>query len=167
MTEATSSLTALRSQAAARWQALGARERLVARVALVLIVLGLIWAVALAPALRTLREAPAQLDALDAQLQAIQRQAAEVPELRAAPPVATAQALEALKSATDRLGAKGKLNVQGDRVVLTLTGASGETLRAWLNEARSGARARPLEAQLTRGPEGYSGSVVLALPGGG
>jgi general secretion pathway protein M len=39
-------------------------------------------------------------------------------------------------------------------------------LRDWLAEVRSSARARPLEANLARGPLGYSGSIVVALPGG-
>ena len=40
-----------------------------------------------------------------------------------------------------------------------------ETMRGWLAEVRSGARARPVEANLTRGAEGYSGTIVVALPG--
>ena len=57
------------------------------------------------------------------------------------------------------------LSLQGERAVLTLNGASTSQLRAWLAEVRSGARARPVEANLTRGAEGYSGTVVVALPG--
>jgi general secretion pathway protein M len=36
-------------------------------------------------------------------------------------------------------------------------------LQAWLTEVRSAARARPVEAQLQRGPTGFSGSIVLSL----
>ena len=39
------------------------------------------------------------------------------------------------------------------------------SLAAWLAEVRSAARARVVEATLTRGPQGYSGSVVVALGG--
>jgi general secretion pathway protein M len=39
-------------------------------------------------------------------------------------------------------------------------------LREWLAEARAGARARPVEAQLSRGALGFNGSVVLSLGGG-
>ena len=60
-----------------------------------------------------------------------------------------AQAHDALRSATERLGAeKARLSLQGDRATLTLTGVTGEQLSSWLGEARSGARARPVEAQL-------------------
>jgi general secretion pathway protein M len=55
--------------------------------------------------------------------------------------------------------------VRGDRAVLNLSNASSEALRAWLVEARSAARARPLELQLQRGPQGYSGSVTVSLSG--
>ena len=78
-----------------------------------------------------------------------------------------AQAAAALKSATDRLGDKARLSLQGDRASLTLNGVSPEALRGWLLEARSAARARPVEAQLTRGPQGYSGTLVVSLGSGG
>ena len=81
--------------------------------------------------------------------------------------VSPAQAAAALKAATDRLGSAGRLSLQGDRASLTLTGVSPEALRSWLLEARSAARVRPSEAQLTRGPQGYSGSIVVMLTSGG
>jgi general secretion pathway protein M len=56
--------------------------------------------------------------------------------------------------------------VQGNRAVLTLNGVGPGALREWLAEARAGARARPVEAQLNRGPQGFSGSVVLQIGAG-
>lgn len=53
--------------------------------------------------------------------------------------------------------------MQGERAVLTLNGASPAQLRDWLVQARTGARARPVQAQLTRNAQGYSGTIVLAL----
>ena len=52
-------LKALRTEASTRWQALPPRERLVVSLAAVLIGIALLWMLAVAPALRTLREAPA------------------------------------------------------------------------------------------------------------
>ena len=49
--------------------------------------------------------------------------------------------------------------------MLTLNGASTSQLRGWLAEARSGARARPLEANLSRAGGGYSGTLVVTLGG--
>ncbi|HEX6363118.1 MAG TPA: type II secretion system protein M, partial [Albitalea sp.] len=55
---------------------------------------------------------------------------------------------------------------QGDRATLTLSGVSGEALREWLGEARSAARARPVDVQLTRTGSGYAGLVVVTLGAG-
>ena len=150
----------------ARWRALGARERRGLTVAAWVVGLFLLWALAIAPAWRTVRTAPAQLDQLDARLQQMQRQASEARELRAIPALGNTQSASALRAASDALGAAGRLQVNGDRATLTLTGVNGTQLRDWLTEARSAARARPLEANLTRGPQGYSGSIVVALPSG-
>lgn len=146
-----------------RWQAMAPHERLGLSLAAALLSLLLVWQFAVASAWRTLREAPQQIDRLDAQLQDMQRLASEAKELRSVATVSAAQAALALAAATERLGSAGKLNVQGERATLTLTNASSEQLRAWLAEARSAARARPIEAQLQRGPKGYTGTLVLSL----
>jgi general secretion pathway protein M len=150
-----------------RWQSLGARERRGLTLAAWVLGLFLAWALAVAPAWRTARDAPALLDRLDAQLQQMQRLAGEARELRSTPAIGSAQAVGALRAATEAIGGAGRLQVAGDRATLTLTGANGSQLREWLDDARSSARARPLEANLTHGPQGYSGSIVVALPGGG
>ncbi len=147
------------------WRALSARDRQLAVLIIVVLSLLLTWLLALQPALATLRRAPTEMDALEAQLQTMQRLAAETTELRATPPVNADQAQQALQSATQRLGDKAKLNLQGDRAVLTVNGIGTEALRAWLTEARSGARARPLEANLMRSGAGYSGTLVVAVGG--
>lgn len=147
------------------WGGLAPRERTLVGLGAAALLLLATWTLAVQPAWRTLRDAPARQARLDAQWQAMQRMAEETRELRALPPVARAQAASALKSASDRLGEQGRLSLQGERAVLTLNGASTSQLRAWLAEVRSGARARPVEANLTRGAEGYSGTVVVALPG--
>jgi len=148
-----------------RWAALSVRDRRLSALAGAVLGLFITWTLAVHPAWRTLQAAPAQRDALDAQWQAMQRLAAEAKELRGAPPVSIEQSSAALQAATERLGNKGRLSVQGERAVLTLQGASTSQLRDWLAEARSGARARPVEARLTRAAQGYSGTVVVALGG--
>lgn len=158
-----SKLAVWRHQAKARWRSFAPRERLALAVAGGLLALFLAWSLLIAPAWRTTRAAPAELDRLDAQLQQMQRLATEARSVQGAAAVSTAQAIEPLKRATERLGGRGAIVFQGDRATLTLTGVSGEALRAWLVEARGGARARPLEVQLNRGPEGYSGIVVVSV----
>jgi general secretion pathway protein M len=156
-------LATLRQQAMQHWRGLAARERRGLTLALVALGLFALWSTLVQPAWRTLREAPAQLDQLETQLQQMQRVAAESRSLRGAAPVTLAQAALALKSATDRLGDKGKITQQGERATLTLNGVSPEALRAWMNEVRSAARARPVEAQLVRGAAGYNGTLVVNL----
>jgi general secretion pathway protein M len=148
----------------AQWQALGDRERRLVVLAAVLIGGALLWLVALKPPLTLMREAPRQLDTLEAQTRNMQRLAEEARELRTAAQVSPAQSVAALRAASARLGPGAKLAVQGERAILTVDGVDGETLRAWLAEVRSGARARPVEAQLSRLPKGgYSGSVTVTF----
>jgi general secretion pathway protein M len=147
----------------ARWQGLLPRERVGLSLAGAVVGLALFWMVLIQPAWTTVRAAPARLDALDADLQRMQRLASEARELKAATPVSTAQASLALKSATDRLGPAGQLVVQGDRATLTLNAVPSDALRAWLAEARGAARARPIELRLTQSGSGYSGTLVVSL----
>ena len=147
------------------WRALPGRERRLLLLAGAVLGLALLWWLALAPALRTLRSAPAEIEAAEAQLRTMQRLAAETTELRNTPPVNSEQAAAALRAATERLGEQAKLSLQGDRAVLTLNGVATSQLRDWLAEARSGARARPVEASLLRGGNGFSGTLVVAIGG--
>lgn len=149
----------------ARWMGLAPREKRLVLLAGTALLLFLIWFVGVQPALRTLATAPAQRDALDLQWQGMQKLAAESRELRGATPMSPADSLAALQAATARLGAAGKLSVQGERAVLTLSGASTAQLRDWLTEARSGARARPIEASLSRAAQGYTGTLIVAIGG--
>ena len=149
----------------ARWQALPPRERRLVGLAAALLTLYLLWVLAVQPAWRTLASAPAELDGLELQLQGMQRLATEAAELRAAPALSPQQASAALTAATDRLGNKAKLTLQGDRAVVALNGVGTSALRDWLAEVRSGARARPVEAFLTRAAVGYNGNLVLSIGG--
>ena len=165
MSTAPNALSKALAPAAAWWRTLSERDRTLATAGGAVLALFLLWLLVLQPAFRTLNQAPSEMDRLDLQLQTMQRLAAESAELRATPPVNPEQAQAALKAATERLGDKAKLSLQGDRAVLTLNGAGTEALRGWLAEARSGARARPLEANLLRAGTGYSGTLVVAVGG--
>lgn len=156
-------LQSARDQAVVRWRKLAPRERTLLGGAAALIALLLLWTLAVRPAWRSLSAAPVQLEAVELQLQQMQRLANESRELRALPRVQSQQAEEALRGATERLGSNARLSLAGDRATLNLNGVSGEALVAWLGEVRSAARARPEEAKLSRGANGYSGTVVLSL----
>ena len=147
----------------ARWGALSPRDRSMALLGAGVLAAYALWAVGLQPALRTLRQAPVQIAALDAEMQAMQRLASEASELKAQPPLPADQAAAALKAASDRLGDRARLALQGECAVLTFNGLGGEALRGWLSEVRAGARARPVEAQFARDAQGFAGSVTVAL----
>ena len=160
----TAPLRQAKARIGAQWATLATRERRLVLVAAAVVGAGLLWGLALAPALRTLASAPAQLAAGETQLQQMQALASEAQALRAVAPVPMAQAQAALTAATGRLGSAAKLSLQGDRAVVTLQGINGEQLGAWLGEARAGARARVVEASLSQTTPGlYDGSITLAL----
>jgi general secretion pathway protein M len=165
MSAAAASLKTSLAPLAARWQALGARERKLLTGLAWFLGAALLWWVAIAPAWRAVSTAPARLDQLDAQLQQMQRLAGETKTLRGAPAIGTPQAQAAVRAATEALGGVARLTLAGERASVTFTNISGPQLRDWLAEVRGAGRARPVEANLTRGASGYNGTVVLVLPG--
>lgn len=148
------------------WRTLGLRERRALQLAAVLVAMALLWVVALAPAARTLRQAPAERDRLDSQLQQMQAQAAEAVRLRAVAPISAETARNALQAAAGRLQDRAKLSLQGARAVITLKGVTGQELAALLTEARAGARAKVTDATLNQtNPGRYDGSLSFTLGG--
>ena len=155
--------TDARGQARRFWQARAPRERQLIAAMTVAVGVLLLWWIAIQPALRTLREASIEIERLEQQTQQVQLAAAEMQTLRSTSPVPTEQAMAALRAATSRLGDKAKISVQGERATLTFTGLPAEALGNWLGEARSAARARPLEAQLIKSGAGYNGSITVSV----
>ena len=162
LAEATASAT-VRSQLNQRWRTLAPRERSALGLMAALVAALLVWLVAVQPAWHTLRASPAQLAQVEAQLQQMQGLAQEARTLRGAAPVSPTQAATALRAATERIGGGARIVIQGERATLSLTNAPSDALRSWLVEARSAARARPVELQLTRAGGGFSGSVIVAF----
>jgi general secretion pathway protein M len=146
------------------------RERRAVTLALWVVGLGLLWSLAIAPALATLRQAPARHASLDAQLGQMRSMAAAALSLRAqttATPPARDDALRALEQATAALGGSAQLAVQGERATLTLNNTAPEALAQWLSQVRINARLVPVEAKLSRPgtPPGWTGTLVVAGPG--
>jgi general secretion pathway protein M len=149
----------------ARWEGMAPRERWLVAAALGLVALALFWWVALSPAISTLRAAPAQHVALDAQREQMRSLAAQAKALQSQPKLAYDEALRALQaSVKQRLGNSASLSTVGERVTVTIKGASPDALAQWLAQVRSNARAIATEARLTQSPSGWDGSVVLSLP---
>jgi general secretion pathway protein M len=131
------------------WRQLKMSEKRLILIAFWLIVTALIWWLAIAPALKTIKEAPAQHRALDTQLQSMRALSAEAKNLQSQPKLGLDEAQKALQSAvTQRFGAS----------------ANPQELALWLTQARVNARALPGEVKLNRNGDGWDGTLVLNLP---
>lgn len=149
-----------------RWAALAPREQMLVLAAGALVVFAVLWWVALAPALGTLRQAESQHRTLDAQLQQMLRLQAQAQAMQAQPRQNPDEALRQLELAIrQQLGTAARYSIAGDRVTLTLTAAPPTALAQWLSQVRVNARAIPGEAKLTRTAAGaWDGTLVLTLP---
>lgn len=147
------------------WRQLKMSERRLILAAFGLIVAALLWWLAIAPALKTIKEAPAQHRALDAQLQNMRALSAEAKNLQSQPKLGLDEAQKALQSAvTQRFGTTAQLNLAGERANLTLKNAPPQELALWLTQARVNARALPSEVKLNRNGDVWDGTLVLTLP---
>ncbi len=151
------------------WSQRPPREQALLRLAAVVVIGAAVWAFGLAPALQTVREADAAHARADAQLQQIEAMAAKARSLQSQARLSPQQARAALEaSLQSTLGARAQTSVSGDRVTVTLSGVSADALARWLQQLRSSASARPLEAKLQRNAQGaWDGRLVLQLSGAG
>ncbi len=150
---------------AQRWASLAEREKLMVAGAGLITGLALLWWVALAPALQTLRAADAQHAQVDAQLQSMRLLAAEATALRGQRTLGYEESLRNLENSVKQtLGAGATLSVSDARASLTLKGVSADALAQWLSQARVNARVVPSEARLQRSNAGAAVSAV-APPG--
>jgi general secretion pathway protein M len=164
----------------AAWQQRTPRERQLLSTAAALLLAALVWSLALAPALRTVREAPARQAALDAQTRQMQQLQAQAQALKAPTAITRAEAIRWLESNIPAgLGQDTQWRLQGERMGVTLSGTSPEQLATWLGQARMQAQALPVQAQLQQTPAAsaaatppalrdkplrWSGTLVLSLP---
>lgn len=148
------------------WQRASKREQRLLSLAAAVVVVGLIWWVGMAPALKVIKTAPAQHLALDAQLQTMKQLQAQAKDLRAQAPLTAEAARAALEQSLKSLGAGAQMAVQAERVTVTLKDVAPDLLAQWLVAARQNARMAPKEAHLKRNDKGgWDGTIVLQLPG--
>jgi general secretion pathway protein M len=162
MSAATPTLQQLR----ARWAGLAPREQAMVAGAAAVVAIALLWWIALAPALATLRAAGEQHRVLDAQLQQVQRLQAQARAMQAQPRQGHDEAMRQLEQAIrQQLGVSARYSIAGERVTVTLSNTPAPALAQWLTQVRSNARALPGEARLARNAAGgWDGSLVLTLP---
>lgn len=158
------------------WTARAPRERRALLAAAWIVALGLLWSLAIAPAVRTLREAPRQQARWAPQWAQMRSLAAEAQALQAqhTTPLQRSDSERALQAATQRhLGPTAQVRLLGDRANITLQGASASALAEWLEEVRLNARLTPSEARLTQAstdPKAASGTHwngAIVLSGAG
>lgn len=141
------------NQLRARWAALDARERRLVSIAAAVVGLALLWWIAFAPALKTLREAPAEHARLDAQLQQMTTLQAQAKALQSQPRANRDEAMRALEgSVKSGLGPTAQIQQQGsgEGVNVVIRAVPAEALAQWIAQARGNARAVPREVHLTR-----------------
>jgi general secretion pathway protein M len=143
------------------WAQRSPREKGLLGVGALVLVLAGLWGLALAPALRTWQEAPAQQARLDTQTQTMQRLQAQAKGLQKSTLISRNESVQWLEKSTSDLGAGAKISVQGERATLTLEAASAEAVARWLTSARERALALPIQAQLQ-----HSTDTAAALPKG-
>jgi general secretion pathway protein M len=157
------------------WTSIAAREQRWISIAAWLVGLAVVWWLGLAPAIKTLRAAPEQHAAADAQLQAMRAQAAQAKDLRGQRAISYDEALRNLESSVKKtLGTGANLAINDTRANLSLKNVSADALAVWLNQARIDARAVPSEARITRSTPAaasststvtsWDGTIVLNLP---
>ena len=137
----------------------------------------MLWTWNLAPALKTLREVPLQLTQLDAQTQQLKAMQAQAQTLQKSPRIKSNEAASLLqKAASEVLGNGARLNIEGTRATLTLSGVSADSLTQFVALARTQSQTMPIEAHLQKfsasvsaskdSIELWRGALILSLPCG-
>lgn len=158
-----------------RWSALAQREQNLLLIAASVVLLALLWWVALAPALHSLRTAPARHAAAERQLQTMLQMQAQAELLRQQPQGNSADASTQLEqSLKTELGTSAQLQWLGNRAQVSLSNAAAPALARWLAQVRDNSHASVAEMKLNRNlGEGvdsaavtrWSGNLLLDLPG--
>lgn len=152
----------------ARWATMAPREQRGVRLAAVLVVVALLWGVLLAPALRVLQKAPAQHQALDAEMDHMLRLQLRARALQNQTAVSAAEALKGLQLSIVPLGAGATVRVLGDQVTLTLQQVGAKEFAVWLAQPDA-ARMQATEVHVQRDAgdkASWSGTLVFTLPQG-
>ena len=152
------------TQIQAWWAQRAPREKTILQFAALLVAAALLWSVALAPALRTLRTFDDKHRSQEAQLQAMLRLQAQAQSLQSQPRLSQAAALQALQTSVQQvLGPKADFSNNAGNATVTLRGVTAEALAQWLASARTEAHASPVQARLSRAGNTWSGTLQIGL----
>lgn len=158
-----------------RWRTLAPREQNLLLLAASVVLLALLWWLALAPAVHSLRTAPARHAAAELELQNMLQMQAQAELLRQQPQGNSADARAQLEqSLKTELGNSAQLQWLGNRAQVSLTNAAAPALARWLGQVRDNSHASVAEMKLNRilgeAADGavvtrWSGNLLLDLPG--
>ena len=147
------------------WLERNGRERVVLTLAALLLLLGLIYATLIGPALSGRAELGKSLPSLRqqaAELQGLAKQAADLANSGAPPPPALSR--ESIETALGRRGLKAQSVVlNGDMVKVQLAAASFVAMLDWLDEMQKTARLSVVDANIVALPAVDSINATLTL----
>jgi general secretion pathway protein M len=147
------------------WSQRPPREQFMLQLCALMVVAALLWSLALAPALRTIRTFDAKRSTQDAQLETMLRLQAQALALQGLPRQNQAAAAQALQLTVQQaFGALADTTIHGDSATVRVRGVAADALAQWLSSARSNARCAPVQAHLTRAGTVWSGTLEMALP---
>jgi len=147
------------------WGQRSHKEKWALKLAVALLAGALVWALALAPALRTLRSYEASSLQLDADLQTMQGLQAQAQALQSMPRLSQSTATQALQDSVQKaFGKNADFSANGANATITLRGVPADTLAQWLTTARTEALCAPTQARLANTASGWSGTLQMALP---
>ena len=156
-----------------RWSTMAAREQNLVLIASSLVLLALAWWMALAPALQSLRTAPARHAATERELQTMLQMQAQAEQLRQQPQGNQSDARTLLEqSLKTELVSTAQMQWLGNRAQITLTQAPAPALARWLSQVRDNSHAAVAEMKLSRvaaeadnATTRWSGNLLLDMPG--
>lgn len=158
-------LNALNEKFAGFWAARNPRERNLLAAALVVIVLGLIYALLIDPALGGRKDMEKKLPALReqaAEVQSLSKEAGALASKAAAP--APAITRESIESSLNSRGLKPQnVALTGDLAKVQLNGASFSSLIDWLAEMQKSARLSVVDANVEAQAKADTVNVALTL----
>lgn len=152
-------------QLPAWWQSIPGETRAVGVLLSAALAVVLLSALTILPSLKVLRQAPADHQQLDQQLDLVRNLATQAQGAKNQPRPGADDALKFLDASVKQsLAATAQMSVSGDRATVTLRNATPESVTAWLMALRTTGRLLPAEAKLSRADAGWSGQVVVNLP---
>ncbi len=154
----------------AQWRTLARRERILVLLAVATALVGALWLGVVRPTVLTLREAPLEIDRLQATLRDARAQAAELARLNAMPPAPPESS--DLQSAfvtwlkVHAPAAQTQVRMQDDGVVVDVHALPGPLIVELVRAARRDWGAALRQASLHRGPDGlYAGHLAWGRRG--